>query len=260
MCSDVTTREGDEPRTEADVPWFLEWFGEDYLALYPHRDEEEAGRSVELFLDHFAPGPNARVLDLACGAGRHLVRLDGAGLRGTGLDLSMPLLTTAQSARGDLRLTRGDMRYLPYGTGVFDLVTNFFTSFGYFDEESDDRRVLAEIARVLRPGGGFLMDFLNAELVKRTLRPEDERTVGDRHVYQRRRLIGQDRIVEKEIEIVDGNGVSRTYFERVRLYGVEELQAVLEASGLTPERRAGDYDGSPFTADSPRCIILGRVG
>jgi len=246
--------------TSRPPEWYRAWFGEEYLALYPHRDEDEARAGVELVLSTQGQ-PYGWVLDLACGAGRHLVEFQRRGCTAVGLDLSADLLRRARQSHPELRLVRGDMRDLPFGTGGFALVTNFFTSFGYFAEPEDDRRVLEETRRVLRSGGRFALDFLNAERVKRGLVAEDERQLGDRRVRQRRRLEDGGRVVVKEIEILEPGRAepARAFHERVRLYSPAELDALFEAAGLRSEHRFGDYSGAPYAPDSPRCILLGSA-
>lgn len=238
-------------------PWYREWFGETYLRLYPHRDREEAARGVALFLELAELPPGSRVLDLACGAGRHLAPLREAGLRAVGLDLSGPLLDRARSRWTGL-LTRGDMRELPFRDGAFDGAVQFFTSFGYFRRREEDLRVLSEVRRVLRPGGAFLLDFLNAERVRRDLVPEDVREVGGRTVRQRRRIEGDKVVKEIRIEDPEGGG-QETFRERVRLYEPDELAAMLEGAGLRVRARRGGYGGEPFDADAPRLLLAGEA-
>lgn len=243
-------------RLGPEEPWFREWFDETYLDVYPHRDRAEARRAVELFLDRADPGgQGGRVLDLACGAGRHLVSLARAGFRPVGLDLSRPLLRRA-AASFDGPLVRADMREVPLAAGTMDAVVQFFTSFGYFEDRAQDRKVLEEVRRVLRPGGTFLMDFLNARKVRRDLVDRDERTVDGRTVRQRRWLEGDAVIKRIEVEAA-GGGEPEVYHERVRLYRPEELERMMAASGLRVEERAGGYDGRPFDEDAPRLLLTG---
>lgn len=238
-------------------PWYREWFGERYLELYPHRDEEEAEQGVALFLDLTGPARGARVLDLACGAGRHLRFLAEAGLRPVGLDLSRPLLRRAGEGWNG-PLARGDMRALPFHEEAFSAVVQFFTSFGYFGSREEDRRVLEEVRRVLRPGGAFLLDFLNAGRVRRELVPEDVREIDGRTVRQRRRI--EEDTVVKEIEIDGpGEGDPETFHEQVRLYEPGELTSMLEDAGLRVRERRGDYRGASFDAAAPRLLLAGEA-
>lgn len=238
-------------------PWFREWFGDAYLEVYPHRDRDEAERGVELFRREADPGAGARILDLACGAGRHLSPLAAAGYRPVGLDLSAPLLRRAARDFGG-PLVQGDMRAVPLAAAAVDAVVQFFTSFGYFERRSEDRRALAEVRRVLRPGGTFLLDFLNARRVREELVPRDERVVDGRTIRQRRWL--EEGRVMKRIEIEPADGEEpEVYHERVRLYEAGELETMLEEAGLRVRDRFGAYDGRPFGDDAPRLLVVGEA-
>lgn len=250
----------DEPErlSDGDEAWYRAWFGREYLALYPHRDRDEARAAVRLLIEALQPSAGARVLDLACGAGRHLAALAAAGLRPVGLDLSAELLHRAAcDALPPARLVRGDMRRLPFAPASFDVVASFFTSFGYFSTVEQDVQVLREIRRLLGRGGGFFLDFLNARHVRANLVPEDRRQVGERSVVQRRHIEG--RSVVKEIAISGpGDTSPERYEERVRLYEFDELQAMLRDVGLRSEGLFGGYDGQPLGPGSERLILTGR--
>ena len=242
------------------TPWFREWFGGEYLALYPHRDRAEARRAVTLLRDVTGLGPGTRVLDLGCGAGRHLEEMRRIGYRATGLDLSPPMLDAARESLPDADLVLGDMRRPPFRTATFDVVTSYFTSFGYFDDEEEDFGVLQEVRRVLRDGGRFLLDFLNADHVVANLRTEDRRSVSGIDVVQERRLVDNDRIVEKRITLGGTDTSSRREFvERVRLYRPSELTAMLMSAGMFPGPTYGGYDRIPFSRFSPRYILLAKA-
>lgn len=240
-----------------DPDWFAEWFGREYLELYPRRDDDEAERAVALIARHAGLPPGAAVLDLACGAGRHVEHLREHGFNAFGVDLSHDLLHVA--AADGLAVVRGDMRELPVAGGRVAMVTSFFTSFGYFPDEHDDDRVLAEIRRVLRPGGLFAVDFLNAERVRAELRPRDQVELGRRRVVQTRELLEGGRVVQKTIEIHEHGKPPRVFHERVRLYGAGELGMMLERARIEPFATFGDYDGGPLGSHAPRVILLGRA-
>jgi SAM-dependent methyltransferase len=237
--------------------WFRDWFGEDYLALYPHRDAREAAAAVELFLATVPPEPEARVIDLACGAGRHLRALTRASLQAFGLDLSLVLLLRARE-KGSVPLVCGDMRALPLASGSFGGLTSFFTSFGYFDTRQEDRAVLGEMRRVLSPNGSFVLDFLNAGHVRRNLVREDERTICGKRITQRRSIEG-GAVVKRILIEPGGRGPTRQFIERVRLYEGGELEVLLNSSGLHVTHRFGDYNGGRLEEQSPRLILAGRA-
>lgn len=250
---------GEDSVAGPDDAWFRRWFGPEYLALYPHRDREEAERGARLFLRTADAGPGDRLLDLGCGQGRHLAAFRERGLDGVGLDLSRPLLRRAREDAGErVPLVQADMRRVPLSSRAFDAVTSYFTSFGYFASRSEDRRVLSEIRRVLRPGGAYLLDFLNADQVRAELVPEEETTVEGKTVVQSREI--RDGHVVKRIEIRSGGDrPPKVYHERVRLYEPDELVEMLGAASLPVRDRFGDYTGSAFETSSPRFIAVGRA-
>ncbi len=232
--------------------WFEQWFGEEYLRLYPHRDERDAAEAVAL-ITTATPLENRAVFDLACGPGRHAQVIRQTGARVVGLDLSLPLLRRARAGIPPLAVIRGDMRILPFGNDTFDVVTNLFTSFGYFTTDEQHTAVLSEVARVLRTGGTFIIDFLNAEQVRAELVSKEERVVANQRVAIERHLSGDDRFVVKEMHLVDEG---RSFLERVRLYTPAELEAMLDSAGLAVRERFGDYSGSPLTLQSPRAFLV----
>ena len=235
--------------------WFERWFGEEYLRLYPHRDEADAERAVAL-VDRVAKLDGARVLDLGCGPGRHAVRLAQRGATVFGLDLSMPLLTRARHGTTPLTsLVRGDMRHLPFCHGTFDLVVNLFTSFGYFADDREHAQVIRGVADALVPGGKLFMDFLNADSVRANLVPHEERKFGTQQVAIERRLSDDHRFVVKEMHMVDDG---RRFLERVRLFSADDLAEMMGQAGLQVVQRFGSYAGDELGRDAPRAIIVAQ--
>lgn len=233
--------------------WFEQWFGEEYLRLYRHRDDAEAEQVAELITRHVSVR-DRWVLDLACGPGRHAGQFARRGATVVGFDLSLPLLSRARHRSEPPRaLVRGDMRMLPFAGDRFDVVVNLFTSFGYFSSDAQHRLVLNEARRVLRQGGIFVLDYFNSALVRRDLVPVEERSVGRQRVVIERRITEDDRFVIKEIHLVDDG---RRFLERVRLFTRDELRALLREAGLTVRHMFGDYDGSPAADGAPRVILM----
>lgn len=235
------------------MAWYTEWFGEEYLDLYAHRDEGEAERHVAFVASLFERRPEA-ILDLACGAGRHTAALRRHGWRTLGIDLSKTLLAQAP----DLPRVAGDMRRLPFAPASFDWVLNFFTSFGYFETESENQQVLTEVARVLTPGGRFLIDLFNRERVLETLQPTETRTLGGRKVQIERWYDERSARINKRIRLTGDEYPLRTFVESVRAYTASEVTAALAAAGLTVVERFGSFSGEAFDRDSPRLILVAR--
>ena len=233
--------------------WFEEWFVEKYLELYPHRDEAEAARAVELIVGTVPFEAGWRVLDVACGAGRHARAFRSAGARCFGLDLSATLLRVAQGVT-DAPLIRADMRHLPVRLRSMDLTVNLFTSFGYFENDAEHASALREMVSTLRPGGWFVLDFLNAAAVRRRLVPKEMLQVGGVEVRVGRSVSADGRYVCKSIE-----SEGQQFVERVRLFGTEEISSMLLDAGITLRHRFGDYQGAPLSETSPRTILLGQA-
>ena len=229
--------------------WFQEWFGEEYLQLYPHRDAGDAARLAGLIAARVSWNRGQRLLDLGCGPGRHMVALEARGAHPVGLDLSASLLRRARQST-PAPLIRADMRWLPLRSGSFDLVVNLFTSFGYFATDKEHQRVMAQIADVLKPHGWFAMDFLNAPWVESNLVAAESTVLGTTLVQIGRRI--EEGAVIKTIETGDG----RRFVERVRLFREGELIAMMRQAGLMVRSTAGDYDGGPVTPESPRVILF----
>lgn len=245
-------------------PWYEQSFGQDYMNIYKHRDWEAAAREVRVMAQWLDLPKGSSVLDIGCGMGRHALALSEAGYEVTGVDLSNVLLKEALSHDGEGRVCwkQGDMRALPFAEGSFEATVNLFTSFGYFTLEEDNQLVLREIRRVLKEGGTFLIDFLNAEYVARNLVARSERIdeeSGLNIVEERSISAGW---VQKEITVSDCEAPDqrRRYLERVRLYSLEWFQKHLKAERLELKCIYGNYDGSSYDREqSPRLIMAGMT-
>jgi hypothetical protein len=119
--------------------------------------------------------------------------------------------------------------------------------------------VIHEVARLLRPGGILAMDFLNADLLRRTLVPEDSRQIGDLHLTQRRWIDTANNSVDKDLIVRDASG-ERRYRESVKLYTLADFQRFFRAAGLTLRERYGSPTGEPHAPDSPRLVMLATKG
>lgn len=241
---------------DPDAPWWDRAFGAEYLGVYAHRDDASAAREAAFAAEALGIDPGARVLDLGCGAGRHLRALEARGVRAAGMDRSAALLAEARRRGAASRLVRGDLRALPFRTAAFDHVVSFFTSFGYFDE-AGDRAQLREMRRVLRSGGGTLLDYLNAPHVAATLVPSSERTEGAR-IVREERVIRRGR-VEKTVEVTVEGRVTAAWCESVRLWSREEVAALLGDAGFRVRSEHGDLAGAPWSVRSARLVVVAEA-
>ena len=246
--------------TEVDPRWYESFFDDDWLVIALAHDDERTPGQVDAIVERLALEPGARVLDVACGHGRHTLPLARRGLRMTGIDISKPSLEYARRAAADagveIEYAHGDMRELPW-TGEFDAAINVYTAFGYFAEESEDERAVHSIARALRPGGSFFIDTFNPTALVRGFRPQGWSDLPDGRVMLESRdydvrmgrsnavwtLVGDDR---------------RELFSSVRAYTYPELAAMLRRVGLEPVADWGGFDGAEFGVDTWRMQILAR--
>ncbi len=241
--------------------WFKAWFNHPaYLKLYAHRSLEEAEQTIATLLKFISiEKSNPKTLDIACGSGRHAVALAENGFDVTANDLSSTLLAEArklaESKSLTLTFTHTDMREIAFEQ-EFDLIIQLFTSFGYFENDDEDKVVLENVVRALKPSGWYVLDFLNEHIVRNTLQPETRRTLGELDVLEQRTLFGE-RVV-KSITLRE-NGTTHRFIESVRLYSKEELTAMLTAVGLRVHHFLGDYHGGAFVREaSPRLILIAQ--
>ncbi|MGG1652668.1 class I SAM-dependent methyltransferase [Paenibacillus sp. NRS-1783] len=241
--------------------WYEQSFGEDYLLVYKHRDFQGAYQEVQKMISWLKLPQGSSVLDLCCGMGRHSLALADAGYKVTGVDLSGVLLREAHASDPEGRVSwhQGDMREVPLEES-FDAVVNLFTSFGYFEEDAEQLRVLKEIYRLLKPGGRFIIDYLNPAYVAAHLVPHSSREDEGSQIEEHRVI--EDGFVKKQIAIrpivVAGEEPARVYHERVKLYPYEKFRALLEESGLSVEQVHGSYNEDKYIENaSPRMIFVG---
>lgn len=238
--------------------WYDRSFGDDYLIVYKHRNMEKAKMEAQAMAGWLQLPARAEVLDLCCGMGRHALALQEMGYGVTGIDLSASLLRVAREKDQQQLVTwvQGDMRALPF-ENRFDAVVNMFTSFGYFMADSENAEVLHQIRKVLKPGGVWLIDFLNPAHVRANLVPQSDRVINGHHIQESRVLV-EDR-VEKTIDLIRPDGEHVTYHERVKLYELAWFERHLRAAGLDLQVVYGDYDKVLYDANSPRMIMVGKV-
>lgn len=240
------------------MAWYQDWFGEQYLELYAHRDSAEAECHVELLLRNLAPQRPRRVLDVACGAGRHLSQLHARAIEAYGIDLSLDLLAHYQGRPG--HLLQADMRALPFAAHSFDVLTSFFTSFGYFESDEAHQTLLQEWNRVLCKEGYLYIDYLNREQIRSSLLPETRKTVDSKQVIELRTISDDGTRIEKQIQIEDGKtGARQTFFESVRMYSKSEMEQMLNAVGFELRTVFGNMHGAPYSESSPRLIVLAQL-
>jgi ubiquinone/menaquinone biosynthesis C-methylase UbiE len=237
------------------MAWYQESFGNDYLIVYKHRDLQGAYHEVKKMIDWLGLKQGAEVLDLCCGMGRHSMALAEFGYDVTGVDLSEVLLNEAVKLDAGKQVSwlRGDMREVPLDR-QYDAVVNLFTSFGYFDEDEQNEKVLHEVHRLLKEGGRFIIDFLNPVYVQSNLVPQSERREEDLLIREARTI--EDGCVRKRIVISQKGTADRQYLEQVKLYDRTTFEAMLLKAGLHIDHVYGEYDGQAYDAEASSRLIF----
>ncbi|MCK4404014.1 MAG: class I SAM-dependent methyltransferase [candidate division Zixibacteria bacterium] len=240
--------------------WWQKFFDEHYLKVYEEL-ERRTSREVESIIKMMDLEPKAQILDLCCGYGRHSIELAQRGFVVTGYDLSDSFLKKAKKDSAALGLKikfmKGDMRKLPF-ENQFDVVVNIFTSFGFFDREKDDLRVLKGVCKALKEGGLFLLDLINREqqirnFQRRRWRPEKDFIMLEDNFFD----LFTSRW-ESTRTLLFQNGKRREYSISLRLYSFAEILNLLKRSGFVLESVYGDFDFGEYGLDSPRMILISR--
>jgi SAM-dependent methyltransferase len=239
--------------------WWRTWFGPSYLELYDEALRERTPIEVDQLEGFLQLRPPVRILDLPCGQGRHAIELARRGYDVTGLDLSSYLLDVARARATDagvrIRWVQGDMRQPLHGD-PYDLILNLFTSFGYFAEAAEDRRVVRAAASMLKPGGRFLLEVINGDRVMANFQEREWFTVGQTAVMERRSLdvAARRMVVERTVSSKKNREVN---LHALRLYGGRELLELLTNEGFERVELFGDWNGEPLKPDSLRVLSVG---
>jgi SAM-dependent methyltransferase len=251
--------------------WYKSWFNtQDYLDLYKHRDEEDAKRIVTLLFKNIKLNKGSDVLDLACGNGRHSVLFVKRGYNVTGIDLSEFLIKQAKEKLkkeyrkylSNLRFEIRDMRNINHEK-EFDLVVNIFTSFGYFESDKDNEKVIHSVSRSLKPGGYFLLDFINNYYLVNKIVHYDIKRERGKIIIQVREI--SNGFVQKDILIFRNDSARGKYpifnrfREKIRLYSIKDFESMFSKHKLKILEKFGNYSGSHYNINkSERLIILAQ--
>lgn len=234
--------------------WFSSWFDTPYYhILYKDRNYREA----QIFMDnltHYLNLPEkAKVLDLACGKGRHSIYLNQLGFDVLGADLSENSIAEAiRNANETLHFKVHDMRE-PFEE-KYDAIFNLFTSFGYFENDEDNLTTLIAIKDSLSEYGFAVIDFMNVNQVLNTLVPEETKTVENIDFHIKRYL--KDGHIYKEIDFED-KGQKFHFTEKVKALTLQDFETLMEEAGIYLLDIFGDYKLKKFhKTESERLIMI----
>ncbi|UII28040.1 class I SAM-dependent methyltransferase [Fulvivirga maritima] len=238
--------------------WFGDWFNSPYYhILYKNRDFEEAKRFIDNLIEYFQVTPDHKVLDLACGKGRHSVYMNEKGFEVVGVDLADHNIEYARQFENDtLHFYEHDMREV-FAHHEFDFILNLFTSFGYFGTEEENEKTISSVAEGLKPKGAFLIDFLNPHWVMDNMVPYQEKEVEGIE-FKISKQLSDDGFIIKNIEFTD-HGKRYKFYERVKILYKESFINYFTKAGLHAVKLFGDYDLNAYDEKkSERMIFIAR--
>jgi SAM-dependent methyltransferase len=241
------------------TPWYEEYFGPDYLVIDEHKNTQ---KEVTFLRKVLRLKKGSKLLDVGCGYGRHTVPLAKYGVDVTGCDLSPHMLTEAQKKLKKTgktnKLVRCDMRSLPFGK-KFDFACNMFNSFGYFESEDDNFRVLKSISDILKPGGLFLLDLVNRDFLMRMFIEKDWFEKKGIYTLEKKWFDPIKNRSEIDVSVIDKAG-KKDYHHSIRVYCFTEISMLLEAAGLEVLAVFGGFSGEKFDWSHDRMLILSQAG
>lgn len=239
--------------TKSTKQWYASWFDTPfYHILYKDRDYTEAQAFMDNLTNYLNIPEHGKILDLACGKGRHSIYLNTLGYNVTGVDLSEQSINHAKQYENEsLKFDVHDMTK-PY-PDTFDAVFNLFTSFGYFEDDICNLKTIAAIKEELSAFGFGVIDFMNVNYVMDNLIPEDVKTVDGIDFHQKRSL--EDGYIVKDIRFnVDDQEYQ--FQERVKALTLEDFKNLFEKAGVHLLDIFGDYKLHKYHKDKSERLIM----
>lgn len=237
--------------------WFSEWFNSPYYhILYNNRDEKEAEHFLNNVIQKLNLTQNLRIVDLACGKGRHAIYLNSLGFDVTGVDLASKSIELANAFANDrLHFEVQDLRCLHFEQG-FDIALNLFTSFGYFKSIEEDELVMQNIHSILKPKGLVLIDFMNADFVIGQLIEKESKTINGIQFHISKWI--ESGFIHKKIEVLE-DSKQWEYTEKVQILRLADFEKLCLSNKLEIVKLFGNYQLAPFSAGtSDRLIIVAQ--
>jgi SAM-dependent methyltransferase len=239
--------------------WFKEWFNSPfYHKLYFERDEGEARQFLQRVLDYLQTAPGSRILDVACGRGRHSRFLASKGFDVTGIDLSPDSIRYARQFENDhLHFYVHDMR-LPAWINYFDCALNIFTSFGYFTTRREHDDAVSTIVKSLRPSGILLFDYLNVHYVEEHLVHNEWKTIGETQ-YEIHRWMDEKHFYKKIIITDPSLDHPYCFTEKVAKLSMGDFTDMLSFQKMQVTAVFGDYELNRYDVrKTPRMIVVAK--
>jgi SAM-dependent methyltransferase len=239
--------------TKHKKQWYASWFDTPfYHILYRDRDNDEAQSFMDTLTHYLNLPEQGKILDLACGKGRHSMYLNALGYDVTGVDLSENSIAYAKSFENEtLHFQVHDMCQ-PFDQ-KFDAVFNLFTSFGYFENDEDNLKTIKAIKEDLNDFGFGVIDFMNSNHVIEHLIPEDSKTIQNIKFYQKRYV--KDGYIYKDIQF-SYKEENYSFQERVKALTLEDFELLFEQAEVHLLDIFGDYKLRKFDKNSSERLVM----
>lgn len=238
---------------KATSEWFVSWFDTPYYhILYKHRDYKEAQNFIKNIVSFLNLKYESTLLDLGCGKGRHAIYLNSLGFHVTGVDLSKNSIAIAKKYENKtLHFLEHDMRN-PL-LNKYDAIFNLFTSFGFFEEDETDIKVLKNIKKALKPNGIAVIDFMNSKKVIHELIEQEVQTINN-ITFNIHRYIENGFIIKKIL--IEDKDTHTTYIEKVKILPFEKIKYFAESVGFKIKHTFGNYQLQEFDEKTSDRLIL----
>ena len=229
----------------------MDWFDSDYYhILYKHRDYSEARNFIDNIVEYLDLKKGSKILDLACGIGRHSIYLDEIGFKVVGTDKSPNNIKRAKASQNQ-SLSFLQMEMIDNTNHKYDGIFNLFTSFGYVNHDYN-LKTIKNIERQLKDNGTIIIDFMNTLFVKNNLVIEETKVIDDLSFKIKRRSDGKH--IYKEIKFND----KKDYFfqEKVMDLSLNDFVNYLIKYNLKIIKTFGDYNLNEFDIKNSERLIM----
>ena len=237
------------------MSWFAHWFDSPYYhTLYKNRDEKEAQVFIDNLIDYLQIPKGSKLIDIACGKGRHAKYFNKKGMDVVGVDLSQNSINTAKKDENkNLQFSVHDMRE-NYQENAFDVVTNLFTSFGYFENNKDEQKAINAMENNLKKEGILIIDFMNAKKVIANLVLNEQKMINNIQFDITRQV--KDGFILKDIRITDRKE-QQQFQEKVKAITLADYSEFITNAGLKIIDIFGNYKLDNFDEEiSDRLILI----
>ncbi len=244
------------PRKESE--WWLEFFPS-FRNIFDTLSARQTGNEVDYIIKKLALAPGKRFLDCPCGIGRISIPLAKRGVRVTGVDITKSYLDelSVKAARLKIRidLEHNDMRRINFNS-QFDAAGNIWTSFGYFDKESDNYLVIKKMFRALKPGGKFMLHVINRDWIVRNYTPSDWFEAKGVRIFEQRHM-DFSRSVNESVYHCIKDGKETVVRFGIRMYSFHEILQMMRKAGFVDIKGYGSTKDEPVSFNRMMMFVIG---